>query len=47
VCGVFMVLVAVILVDSLRVWTGILRGSRTAKVEEAPFVLSQLVPEEL
>ena len=42
VCGVFLVLVAVILVDSVRVWAGILRGTREARVHEAPFVLSQL-----
>jgi carbon starvation protein len=47
VCGIFMILVAVILVDSVRVWYGILTGTKTAKVEEAPFVLSQLQTEEL
>jgi carbon starvation protein len=47
VCGIFMVLVAVILIDSLRVWYGILRGTREARVVESPFVLSQLRPEEL
>jgi hypothetical protein len=39
--------VMLILVDSLRIWFGILRGSKEAKVEEAPFVLSRLRPEEL
>ena len=29
-CGVFLVLVATILIDSIRIWTGILRGSREA-----------------
>src|SRR5450432_891989 len=47
VCGVFMVLVAVVLIDSLRVWAGILNGSREAQVNEAPFVLTQLRAEEL
>ncbi len=47
VCGVFMVLVATILLDSIRVWIGILRGTREAPVREAPFVLSQLRAEEL
>jgi len=47
VCGIFMVLVLLILADSLRVWFGILRGSRDAKVLEAPFVMSQLRVEEL
>ena len=47
VCGVLMVLVAAILIDSLRIWIGILRGTREARVAEAPFVLSQLRAEEL
>ena len=47
VCGVFMVLVAIILLDSIRVWTGILRGARESKVREAPFVLSRLRSEEV
>jgi len=47
ICGLLMSLVAVILVDSLRVWTGILAGKREARVAEAPFVLSQLRAEEL
>jgi carbon starvation protein len=47
VCGILMVLVAVILADSLRIWAGILRGTREATVHEAPFVLSQLRAEEL
>jgi carbon starvation protein len=46
-CGVFLVLVTTILIDSIRVWIGILRGRREATVREAPFVLSQLRVEEL
>ena len=46
-CGIFLVLVATILLDSMRVWIGILRGTRSARVCEAPFVLSQLRAEEL
>jgi carbon starvation protein len=46
-CGVFLVLVALILVDSVRVWIGILRGTREAKVLEAPFVASRLNQEGL
>src|SRR5712671_3225200 len=38
VCGVFMILVAIILIDSLRIWAGIFAGSRTSQVVEAPFV---------
>ncbi|HEX3744025.1 MAG TPA: carbon starvation CstA family protein [Bryobacteraceae bacterium] len=47
VCGTLMVLVAVILVDSARVWVGILRGTADSHVREAPFVLSRLQVEEL
>ncbi|HLN01160.1 MAG TPA: carbon starvation CstA family protein [Bryobacteraceae bacterium] len=47
VCGVFLVLVAVILVDSVRIWAGILRGTRESRVAEAPFVLSRLQAEEV
>jgi carbon starvation protein len=47
ICGVFLVLVAVILVDSVRVWAGILSGSGDRQVHEAPFVVSRLRAEEL
>jgi carbon starvation protein len=47
VCGIFMVLVLLILVDSVRIWCAILSGSKEAKVNESPFVLSELRPEEL
>lgn len=47
VCGIFLVLVTTILIDSVRVWAGILRGTREAKVTEAPFVLSKLNAEEI
>jgi carbon starvation protein len=47
VCGLLMILVAVILVDSARVWVGILRGTADARVREAPFVPSRLQAEEL
>jgi carbon starvation protein len=46
-CGVLMAMVAVILADSVRVWYGILRGTRQARVLESPFVVSQLQTEEL
>jgi carbon starvation protein len=42
VCGVFLVLVAVILLDSLRVWYGLLRGTRENVSSESPFIPSQL-----
>ena len=47
VCGVFMLLVAIVLVDSLRLWYGILRGTEPARMREAPFVLSRLGTEEV
>jgi carbon starvation protein len=47
VCGAFVVLVTTVLMDSIRVWVGILRGTRQASVSEAPFVLSRLSAEEL
>ncbi len=47
VCGVFLILVATVLIDSLRIWMGILSGSSESRVAEAPFVLSRLQPEEL
>ncbi|HTS60709.1 MAG TPA: carbon starvation CstA family protein [Candidatus Acidoferrales bacterium] len=47
VCGAFLVMVAIILADSIRVWISILSGSREAAVHEAPFVPSQLRPEEI
>ncbi len=47
VCGVFLVLVTTILIDSLWLWIGLLRGTREAKVMEAPFVLSTLRAEEV
>jgi carbon starvation protein len=42
VCGVFLVLVTVILVDSIRVWMGILGGTREARLTETPFIRSEL-----
>ncbi len=42
VCGLFLIMVTVVVLDSLRVWIGILRGTRDARVQEAPFVLSRL-----
>jgi carbon starvation protein len=47
ICGIFMVLVAVILLDSIRVWAGILYGNGDRRVHEAPFVVSRLQAEEL
>ena len=47
ICGLLIVLVAVILIDSLRIWAGILLGSGERQVHEAPFVPSRLQVEEL
>ena len=46
-CGIFVVLVTLILVDSIRTWIGVLRGTSDARVNEAPFVATQLRPEEI
>jgi carbon starvation protein len=47
VCGIFLVLVTLILIDSVRVWAGILRGTREARTNETPFVPTQLRAEEI
>jgi carbon starvation protein len=47
VCGLFLILVTTILIDSIRIWVGILRGTHEARITETPFVLSRLRPEEL
>jgi carbon starvation protein len=47
ICGLFLVLVSIILIDSFRVWFGILSGSRSRQVSETPFVISQLSAENL
>jgi carbon starvation protein len=45
VCGIFLVLVSVIVLDSLRIWYGLLRGTRTPISSESPFIASRLEPE--
>ena len=45
VCGVFMILVTVIVVDSVRVWYGVLSGSERVRSSETPFIPSQLEAE--
>ena len=47
ICGIFLVLVATILIDSIRLWIGILSGAREGRVVESPFVQSMLRPEEV
>ena len=46
-CGLFLVLVTTILVDSGRQWIGILRGRQAPHSTETPFVASQLRAEEV
>jgi carbon starvation protein len=46
-CAIFVVLVTLILVDSIRVWIGVLRGTSDARVNETPFVATQLRPGEV
>ncbi|MEP6962242.1 MAG: carbon starvation CstA family protein [Acidobacteriota bacterium] len=45
VTGVFLFLVALILIDSIRVWAGILGGSRPKTTTETPFLPSKLAEE--
>jgi carbon starvation protein len=47
VCGVFLVLVTTILIDSMLLWIGLLNGTRDSRTFETPFVLTQLKTEEL
>lgn len=47
VCGIFIVLVTTVLVDSIRIWVGILRGTRPVVASESPFVLSRLRAEDI
>jgi len=47
VCGIFMLLVAITILDSLRVWYGLLRGTRSKVSAETPFVVSQLEVERI
>ena len=43
--ALFLVLVAIIMLDSLRVWYGLLRGTRASVSSESPFIPSQLEAE--
>jgi carbon starvation protein len=46
VTGILVAMVTLVLLESARQWLGILRGTREARVREAPFVRTQLVQEE-
>ncbi len=41
-CAAFLLLVTVIVLDSIRVWFGLLRGTKSSVSSEAPFVASSL-----
>jgi carbon starvation protein len=45
VTAVFLVLVATVVIDSIRVWASVLRGTRTSKSTETPFIATTLVGE--
>jgi carbon starvation protein len=47
ICGVFLLLTATILFESVRVWVGVLRGSKRAEITETPFVPTRLQPGEI
>lgn len=47
VCGLFVILVTTIIIDSIRTWTKILFGGGTVRVNESPYVPSSLRPEEV
>jgi carbon starvation protein len=44
--GVLVVMVALVLVESVRQWMGILSGAREARMQESPFVRTRLVEEQ-
>ena len=46
VTGVLVVMVTLVLVESVRQWTGILSGAKEARVKESPFVRTRLVEEQ-
>ena len=47
VTGVLIVMVALILIESLRQWLGILSGRREAQTKESPFVVTRLAEEQV
>jgi carbon starvation protein len=47
VCALFLVLVSTILIDSMRQWYGLLRGTREINSTETPFVATTLAVEEI
>jgi carbon starvation protein len=47
VTGVLIVMVALILLESLRQWFGILSGKKEAQTKESPFVVTRLAEEQV
>jgi carbon starvation protein len=45
VTAVLVVMVALVLIESVRQWIGVLRGEKESHVKEAPFVMTQLAEE--
>ena len=45
VCAAFLVLVAIVVIDSVRVWYGVLLGTLATVSSESPFIASQLEAE--
>jgi carbon starvation protein len=45
VTGILIALVSLLLIESLRHWTGLLSGKRTAQTSEAPFIATRLAEE--
>ena len=43
--GVLVVMVTLVLLESVRQWTGILRGAKEPRMKESPFVRTRLVEE--
>jgi len=46
VTAVLVVMVALVLIESVRQWVGVLKGSEEAQVKEAPFVMTRLAQEQ-
>jgi carbon starvation protein len=44
---VFLIMVSLVLIDSARVWIGILNGTRSAVLHETPFAPTRLNAEEI
>jgi len=45
VTAIFLVLVATVVIDSVRVWASVLQGTRTSKSTETPFIPTTLAEE--